>query len=293
MSQDPETYALRTGGGRSAGLIALAFVGLVGLVVGLGWFGETSEMSPLAAVGSPAATPGAVADGSPAVDLAGSPIPAGARWPDPVVGSIAVYDPQPGAEIPASVRLGVSGRVLTYRPSEVVVRLRVPGRRDIVRRLETGPDGSYSGWLAIADPRPAAEAAIDVHDGASTLAPSRPLGTINFRIGAPGSVTIDQPVEPFAEITTRDLVVEGSAAAEVGTVVVRLEARGNRVIERIKVATTDPTGPDGRRRYRAVFELPALHPNGTMIIEVVPGDGVPDPDQDRLRIAVVIGPLAP
>ena len=292
MSQDPEAYAVRTGGGRSAGLIAVAFVALIGLVVGLGWFGRTSEAGTSPVVGSPPSSPPASpVDGS-TVDVAGGPVPAGVRGPVPVVGSIAAFEPQPDDEIPASVRLGVSGRVLTYRPAQVVVRLRVPGRRDVVRRLATGPDGSYAGWLAIADPRPAAEAILDVHDGASTLAPSRPLGTIHFRIGAPGSVTIDRPVEPFAEITTRDLVVEGSAAAEVGTVAVQLEARGNRVIDRVEVATT-AAGPDGRRRYRAVFELPAVHPNGTMVVEVAPGDGVPDPNRDRLRIAVLIGALAP
>ncbi len=293
MAQEPETYALRTGGGRSAGLSAVAFVALVGLVVGLGWFGRAPETSSTAAVGSPPSSPGATTvDGSP-VDVAAGSVPAGIRGPIPVVGSIAAFEPQPDDEIPASVRLGVSGRVLTYRPAQVVVRLRVPGRRDVVRRLATGLDGSYSGWLAIADPRPAPEAILEVRDGAITLAPSRPLGSIRFRIGTPGSVTIDRPVEPFAEITTRDLVVEGSAAAEVGTVTVQLEARGNRVIDHLEVATTDPTGPDGRRRYRAVIELPAVHPNGTMVVEVAPADGVSDPNRDRLRIAVVIGALAP
>jgi hypothetical protein len=293
MDRGPETYAIRTGGGRSAGLIAVAFTVLVGLVVGLGWFGRGPETGLAVSADRPMATPTASPGDAATTDDLGGPIPAGIRRPVPVVGSIAAFDPQPGTEIPASVRLGVAGRVLTYRPRQVVVRLRVPGRRDVVRRLATEPDGSYSGWLTIADPRPAAEATLDVADGASSLAPSRPLGTIPFRIGAPGVVTIDRPVEPFAEITSPDLVVEGSTAAEVETVVVQLEARNNRVIDHLAVATTGPAGPDGRRRYRAVFELPAVHPNGTMVVDVAPADGIADPDRYRLRLAVVIGALGP
>ncbi len=103
-------------------------------------------------------------------DGADGTVPAGVHWPIPVVGSVAVYDPQPDTEIPASVRLGVSGRVMTYRPAEVVVRLRIAGRRDIVDRFRTGPDGTYAGWLEVPHPAPAPVALLDVSDGANALA---------------------------------------------------------------------------------------------------------------------------
>ncbi len=290
MAPEPETFALRTGGGRSARLIAIGFVAVVALVVGLGWFGRPAVTGTRAAV-VPASSE--VSSDGPTVDPLVGPVPAGVRWPIPIVGSLAAFDPQPEGEIPASVRLGVAGRVLTYRPSQVVVRLRIVGRRDVVSRFVTEPDGGYSGWLAIADPRPAPEAFLDVSDGANSLARSRPLGTIRFRIGDPGPVTIDRPVEPFSDITTRDLTVEGSTAASVGSVVVQLEARNNRVIDRQVVRTSSHRLPDGRRGYQARFELPAVHPNGTMIVEVAPVDGLAEPDRYRLRIAVVIGALQP
>lgn len=284
--REAETFTIATGGGARARTAVLAFVALVALVAGAAWFGRSGEDTDLARAEMSARLAGTSPDGGPA---AASPTGSTTR-PE----RIAVYDPQPGQVVPGSGILGISGRVLGYRPGRIVARLRIAGRADVVGAVADVEDGAFDGWLRVAAPATDVDAVLEIYDGTPQLAPKRPLVRVPFRLGPAPAITIDRPAAPFAIVTSADLIVEGSTAPDVDRVLVRLEGRNNRLLNRIIVSSFVPDSgvSDGRRRYTARLALPAVHPNGTMIVEVTPL-GVADPDGARLRLAVEIGALAP
>ena len=110
--------------------------------------------------------------------------------------------------------------------------------------------------------------------------------------GPAATVTLLRPPAPGWEVTTPLLVIEGEVSGPVAYVLVTLEARGNRVIDR----STQPIGahsgdrPPRAPRFSAAFELPALRPNGRMWVTVT-AYGADDLPVGGTRRPVEIGPL--
>jgi hypothetical protein len=101
----------------------------------------------------------------------------------------------------------------------------------------------------------------------------------------PLPVRFVRPSTPFEEITTPGLLVAGRAHGDVGSVTVRLEARGGQIIER-QIVETVPSVLGGRE-FATTLTLPAPRPNGTMFVRIEPTDVGP---AAGIRIAVRIGP---
>ncbi|MGZ8502740.1 MAG: hypothetical protein ACXWW6_07800 [Candidatus Limnocylindrales bacterium] len=283
--REPDTFKVTTSGGPKARLAGVMLVALLALVAGAAWLGRSGEAGGLAAAEAGSSVVSSPPERPPATPTPTRP--ASGDW-------IAVYDPQPGQVVPGTGILAISGKVLGYRPDRIVARLKIAGRADVVGVVTDVEGGAFDGWLRVAAPPTEVDAILEIDGAASQLSPRRPLARVPFRFGPAPAITIDRPAEPFEVVTTADLIVEGSTAPEVDRVLVRLEGRNNRLVDRVVVASFVPDGgsPGGRRRYIARFALPAVHPNGTMIVEVVPL-GVADPDHARLRLAVEIGALAP
>ncbi len=283
---EPQTVAVRTGGRISARVASLAFAALVVIVIGLGWYGRTIDRPT---------SGGFATNGSASESAASDPGSRADRVLGVVIGEVAMSDPLPDAQIPGTGLLGISGQVLHGRPVRILARLIVAGRADVVGTIVDVVDGAFAGWLQVPAPDASTDAVLELYGAGEGPAGLVPLSRVRFRLDPPPPVTIERPSIPFEVIGTARLTVVGSAGRSVGHVLVRLEGRNNRLLDRVVVATVASAGKqlDGRRRYAVSIDLPAVHPNGTMIVEVTPLDGVTDPEQYRLRLPVSIGPLVP
>jgi hypothetical protein len=283
---EPQTVTVRTGERISARVASLVFAAVVVIVIGLGWFGRTFD-GPTSG--------GFVSTGSSSESAANDPGSQADRLPGVVIGEVAMSDPLPDQDIPGTGLLGISGQVLHDRPERILARLIVAGRTDVVGTIADVVDGAFAGWLQVPAPDASTDAVLELYDAGRGPTDLVPLTRVRFRLDPPPPVTIERPSIPFEVIGTARLTVVGSAGRSVGYVLVRLEGRNNRLLDRVVVATVASDGEplDGRRRYTVSIDLPAVHPNGTMIVEVTPLDGVTDPERYRLRLPVSIGPLAP
>jgi hypothetical protein len=107
-------------------------------------------------------------------------------------------------------------------------------------------------------------------------------------------VVLASPAAANATITTRDLTIRGYLATGAGTIVITLEARGNRIIES---TTIEPSLVFGERptvgrhaQFETRFGLPNPRPNGRMIVQVALVD---ESGQiiDVIRRPIRVGPL--
>lgn len=111
---------------------------------------------------------------------------------------------------------------------------------------------------------------------------------------APDMIELASPARAGITITTRDLLVRGFLRVPTESIVITLEARGNRVIDAatIRPAMAPYTGPilQHPSRFAVRFGLPNPRPNGRMIVQVVAYDG-DGRIVDVLRRPFEVGPL--
>jgi len=116
------------------------------------------------------------------------------------------------------------------------------------------------------------------------------------------SVTLQEPQDPIdllppeigpITVTTARLTVKGNVMVKASSVVVSLEARGNRILDSVTFNVSDPDGgirPKETPTFSAEFDIPFPRPNGTMWVVVTAYDSHLIPLGDERR-PVLIGEI--
>jgi hypothetical protein len=154
------------------------------------------------------------------------------------------------------------------------------------------------GMLAGEPPAAPAPAVADsVREDSAAELPARPAPSLpSTRMGAlllRDVVELRSPAPARVEITTPSVAVEGVVLVRAARVLVFLEARANRVLDRVTVDVSDRDGgvrPERAPTFEASFELPFPRPNGTMWVVVTAYDerGMP---LGGTRRPFAVGPL--
>lgn len=134
-----------------------------------------------------------------------------------------------------------------------------------------------------------ADAAVELPGRPVPSLPSTRMGALLLR----DVVELRSPAPARVEITTPSVAVEGVVLVRAARVLVYLEARANRVLDRVTVDVSDRDGgvrPERAPTFEASFELPYPRPNGTMWVVVTAYDerGMP---LGGTRRPFAVGPL--
>jgi hypothetical protein len=208
-----------------------------------------------------------------------------------VGGSVRTVTPAPVDDLPIFDEAPL--REVEFAPRA----LRPPGRR--------GPVVAGAWALAVASLVTIGLLTRDLPDDRSPLiaeatgpGPARPLSSLpSTRMGAlllvPDTVALDAPAPARVEVTTPKVDVLGSMLVRAARVEIALEARGNRILDRVSIDVSNRDGgirPERGPSFQASFDLPFPRPNGTMWVVVTAYDdrGMP---LGATRRPFTVGPL--
>jgi hypothetical protein len=112
---------------------------------------------------------------------------------------------------------------------------------------------------------------------------------------ARSTISLESPAHRNVEITSRRLGVKGTMLIDADHVLISLQARGERLLDQVRVDVFDPDGgvrPAQTPTFSATFDLPLPRPNGTMWVVVTAYDEN-DLPLGSVRRPFIAGPLRP